>query len=115
MGLKAKISRENTNSRRFSASYISFREDAKSFRSNILISSIVSSPGYTLRDEIDPFTYSFTTALKDGGDDDVVTGGVPSLVAGSGGEVGSYGWCSGGAGKGRATEKALTEERKDRR
>lgn len=48
--LKAKISRENTNSRRFSASYItSFREDAKSFRSNISISSTVSSPGYTLR------------------------------------------------------------------
>ncbi|KAM3359447.1 hypothetical protein P3S68_019157 [Capsicum galapagoense] len=66
-------------------------------------------------DEIDPFTYSFTTALKDGGDDDVATGGVSSLVAGSEGEVGSYGWCSGGAGKGRATEKALTEERKDRR
>ncbi|XP_055803615.1 uncharacterized protein LOC129872721 [Solanum dulcamara] len=63
--LKAKISRENTNSRRFSASYIrSFREDAKSFRSNISISSTVSSPGYTLRDEIDPSTYSFTTALK---------------------------------------------------
>lgn len=49
--LKAKISRENTNSRRFSASYItSFREDAKSFRSNISISSTASSPGYiTLR------------------------------------------------------------------
>ncbi|XP_015064165.1 uncharacterized protein LOC107009357 [Solanum pennellii] len=64
--LKAKISRENTNSRRFSASYIrSFREDAKSFRSNISISSTASSPGYiTLRDEIDPSTYSFTTALK---------------------------------------------------
>lgn len=63
--LKAKIGRENTNSRRFSASYIrSFREDAKSFRSNISISSTVSSPGYTLRDEIDPSTYSFTTALK---------------------------------------------------
>ncbi|XP_009799372.1 uncharacterized protein LOC107820732 isoform X1 [Nicotiana tabacum] len=63
--LKAKISRENTNSRRFSASYIrSFREDAKSFRSNISISSTASSPGYTLREEIDPSTYSFTTALK---------------------------------------------------
>ncbi|XP_049357873.1 uncharacterized protein LOC125822514 [Solanum verrucosum] len=64
--LKAKIRRENTNSRRFSASYIrSFREDAKSFRSNISISSTASSPGHiTLRDEIDPSTYSFTTALK---------------------------------------------------
>ncbi|OIT06401.1 PREDICTED: uncharacterized protein LOC109210929 [Nicotiana attenuata] len=63
--LKAKFSRENTNSRRFSASYIrSFREDAKSFRSNISISSTASSPGYTLREEIDPSTYSFTTALK---------------------------------------------------
>ncbi|KAM3252438.1 hypothetical protein P3L10_006508 [Capsicum annuum] len=63
--LKAKISRENTNSKRFSASYIrSFREDAKSFRSNIPISSTVSSPGYTLREEIDPSTYSFTTALE---------------------------------------------------
>ncbi|CAN4083225.1 unnamed protein product [Withania somnifera] len=64
--LKAKISKENTNSRRFSASYIrSFREDAKSFRSNISISSTASSPGYyTLREEIDPSTYSFTTALK---------------------------------------------------
>ncbi|KAJ8545859.1 hypothetical protein K7X08_018442 [Anisodus acutangulus] len=63
--LKAKISKENTNSRRFSASYIrSFREDAKSFRSNISISSTASSPGYTVRDKIDPSTYSFTTALK---------------------------------------------------
>ncbi|KAK6913480.1 hypothetical protein RJ641_023081 [Dillenia turbinata] len=65
---KAKvISRENTNSRRHSASYIgSFREDARSsFRSNFTISSTASSPGYTLRDEvIDPTTYSFTTALK---------------------------------------------------
>nr|GLL19244.1 junctional sarcoplasmic reticulum protein 1-like [Ipomoea trifida] len=64
-GLKAKISRENTNSRRFSASYIrSFREDAKSFRSNLTISSTASSPGYNLKEEIDPSTYSFTTALK---------------------------------------------------
>ncbi|KAL0423954.1 UNVERIFIED_CONTAM: hypothetical protein Sradi_0930200 [Sesamum radiatum] len=54
--LKARISRENTSSRRFSASNLrSFREDAKSsFRSNITISS----------KEIDPSTYSFTTALK---------------------------------------------------
>ncbi|CAI9770632.1 unnamed protein product [Fraxinus pennsylvanica] len=64
-GLKARISRENTRSRRFSASNIrSFREDARSFRSNITISSTASSPGYTLEEEIDPSTYSFTTALK---------------------------------------------------
>ena len=87
--LKARISRENTSSRRFSASNIrSFREDARSFRSNITISSTASSPGYTLRgnlinpssssnqiigrlinvffcsEEIDPSTYSFTNALK---------------------------------------------------
>lgn len=49
--LKARmISRENTNSRRFSASNIrSFREDTRSFRSNITISSTASSPGYPLR------------------------------------------------------------------
>ncbi|XP_073158414.1 uncharacterized protein [Henckelia pumila] len=65
-GLKARISRENTNSRRFSASNLSsFREDiATSFRSNMTISSTTSSPGYTSREEIDPSTYSFTTALK---------------------------------------------------
>ncbi|KAF3443912.1 hypothetical protein FNV43_RR13602 [Rhamnella rubrinervis] len=64
-GVKARISRENTNSRRFSASYIrSFREDTRSFRSNITISSTASSPGYSLRDEIDPSTYSFTAALQ---------------------------------------------------
>ncbi|XVE77425.1 hypothetical protein DITRI_Ditri13aG0061500 [Diplodiscus trichospermus] len=64
-GLKARISLENTTSRRYSASYIrSFREDARSFRSNITISSTASSPGYSLKDEIDPSTYSFTTALK---------------------------------------------------
>ncbi|KAL0015270.1 hypothetical protein SO802_002339 [Lithocarpus litseifolius] len=63
--VKARISRENTNSRRFSASNIrSFREDARSFRSNVTISSTASSPGYSLRDEIDPSTYSFTNALK---------------------------------------------------
>ncbi|PHT53362.1 hypothetical protein CQW23_07824 [Capsicum baccatum] len=69
-------------------------------------------------DEIDPSTYSFTTALKawgwllavDGGDDDATTGGVASPVAGSGGEVGGHGWCSGDASKGRATG-----ERDDRR
>ncbi|XP_050230558.1 uncharacterized protein LOC126679551 isoform X2 [Mercurialis annua] len=65
-GLKAQISRENTRSRRFSGSHIrSFREDAaRSFRSSITISSTASSPGYPLKDEIDPSTYSFTTALK---------------------------------------------------
>ncbi|KAK4710237.1 hypothetical protein R3W88_004750 [Solanum pinnatisectum] len=63
--LKAKLNREKTNSRRYSASYIrSFREEAKSFRSNVTISSTASSPGYTLREEIDPSKYSFTTALK---------------------------------------------------
>ncbi|EPS66789.1 hypothetical protein M569_07989, partial [Genlisea aurea] len=64
--LKARISRESTMSRRYSALNLkSFREDAtKSFRSNFTISSTASSPGYTLRDEIDPSTYSFTTALK---------------------------------------------------
>ncbi|KAH8511241.1 hypothetical protein H0E87_008697 [Populus deltoides] len=62
---KAQTSRENTRSRRFSGSYIrSFREDARSFRSNITISSTASSPGYSLGEEIDPSTYSFTTALK---------------------------------------------------
>ncbi|XP_031255870.1 uncharacterized protein LOC116113849 [Pistacia vera] len=62
---KARLSRDNTNSRRFSASHIrSFREDAPSFRSNFTISSTASSPGYTLREEIDPSTYSFTNALK---------------------------------------------------
>ncbi|XP_073044780.1 uncharacterized protein [Primulina eburnea] len=64
-GLKDRISRENMNSRRFSASNLtSFREDATSFRSNVTISSTLSSPGYTAREEIDPSTYSFTTALK---------------------------------------------------
>ncbi|KEH25329.1 hypothetical protein MtrunA17_Chr6g0457141 [Medicago truncatula] len=65
-GVKSRIiSRENTKSRRYSASIIrSIREDSKSFRSNITISSTASSPGYTLKDEIDPSTYSFTTALK---------------------------------------------------
>nr|KYP64829.1 hypothetical protein KK1_019439 [Cajanus cajan] len=73
--VKAGISRENTNSRRYSGSYMrSFREDTRSFRSNIAISSTASSPGYPLKgtslfhsnskNEIDPSTYSFTTALK---------------------------------------------------
>lgn len=65
--LRARISRENTSSRRYSASYIrSFREEpgTTSFKSNFTISSTASSPGYNLKDEIDPSTYSFTTALK---------------------------------------------------
>ncbi|KAI3971016.1 hypothetical protein MKX01_024663 [Papaver californicum] len=66
--LKARnISRTNTNSRRFSAPNItSFREnlETKSFRSNTTITSTASSSGYTLTDEIDPSTYSFTSALK---------------------------------------------------
>ncbi|KAJ8751675.1 hypothetical protein K2173_025837 [Erythroxylum novogranatense] len=63
--LRAQISRENTKSRRFSGSNIkSFREDARSFRSSVTISSTASSPGYSLREEIDPSTYSFTSALK---------------------------------------------------
>ncbi|KAK8546558.1 hypothetical protein V6N13_067766 [Hibiscus sabdariffa] len=63
--VKARISRENTASRRYSASYIrSFGEDSRSFRSNITIYSTASSPGCCLKDEIDPSTYSFTTALK---------------------------------------------------
>ncbi|CAK9153083.1 unnamed protein product [Ilex paraguariensis] len=63
--IKARISRENTRSRRFSASNLrSFREDTRSFRSNITISSTASSPGYLVREEIDPSTYSFTTALN---------------------------------------------------
>lgn len=64
--LRARISRDNTSSRRYSASYIrSFREDSRtSFKSNFTISSTASSPGYNLKDEIDPSTYSFTTALK---------------------------------------------------
>ncbi|KAM7516288.1 hypothetical protein LguiA_005871 [Lonicera macranthoides] len=63
LAIKTRIGRENMNSRRFSAS--SIREDTNSFRSNITISSsTVSSPGYTTREEIDPSTYSFTTALK---------------------------------------------------
>jgi len=49
-GAKGRISRENSKSRRYSASYIrSFREDTRSFRSNITISSTASSPGYPLK------------------------------------------------------------------
>ncbi|KAF8407852.1 hypothetical protein HHK36_006989 [Tetracentron sinense] len=64
--LKAHISRENTKSRRFSAAsnIRSFREETRPIRSNITISSTASSPGYNLRDEINPSTYSFTTALR---------------------------------------------------
>ncbi|EFH47959.1 predicted protein [Arabidopsis lyrata subsp. lyrata] len=65
---RARLIRENPTSRRFSASYIgSFREDhhKSSFRTNFNnISSTASSPGYTLKEEIDPSTYSFTYALK---------------------------------------------------
>ncbi|ESQ41589.1 hypothetical protein EUTSA_v10014096mg [Eutrema salsugineum] len=65
---RARLIRENPTSRRFSASYVgSFREDhhKSSFRTNFNnISSTVSSPGYTLKEEIDPSTYSFTNALK---------------------------------------------------
>ncbi|XP_057524443.1 uncharacterized protein LOC130804128 isoform X2 [Amaranthus tricolor] len=64
--LRARISLDNTSSRRYSASYIqSFREESRSsFTSNFTISSTASSPGYQIKDEIDPSTYSFTTALK---------------------------------------------------
>lgn len=52
--LRARVSRENPSSRRFSASYIrSFREDpATSFNkssNNFTISSTASSPGYNLK------------------------------------------------------------------
>lgn len=71
--MKARIRRENNrgSSRRYSASFIGtlLREDeepaSKSFRSHAYtISSTASSPGYTLKGDIDPSTYSFTTALK---------------------------------------------------
>ncbi|MED6148332.1 hypothetical protein PIB30_052239 [Stylosanthes scabra] len=66
LALKARISR------RYSTSYIrNIREDittstttTRSFRSNTTISSTASSPGYSFKDEIDPSTYSFNTALK---------------------------------------------------
>lgn len=49
--VRARIKRENTSSRRFSGSNIrSFREDGRSFRSNLTISSTASSPGcYSMR------------------------------------------------------------------
>ncbi|XP_022989928.1 uncharacterized protein LOC111486967 [Cucurbita maxima] len=64
--VKGRFKCENTSSRRFSGSYLrSLREDGRSFRSNITISSTASSPGYySMRDEIDPSTYSFTAAIK---------------------------------------------------
>lgn len=49
--VKARITREsNNNSRRYSGSYMrSFREDTRSQRSNITISSTASSPGYPFK------------------------------------------------------------------
>jgi len=48
--VKARISRESTNSRRYSGSYMrSFREETRSFRSHITVSSTASSPGYPLK------------------------------------------------------------------
>ncbi|CAN7005593.1 hypothetical protein IGI04_009393 [Brassica rapa subsp. trilocularis] len=67
---RARLIRDKQTSRRFSASYVgSFREDhhhkSSSTRTNFNnISSTASSPGYTLKEEIDPSTYSFTNALK---------------------------------------------------
>ncbi|XP_010463660.1 PREDICTED: uncharacterized protein LOC104744327 isoform X2 [Camelina sativa] len=62
---KGHLTCENRISRRFSASCIrSFREDHKSCTTNFTISSTLSSPGYSLKDEIDPSDYSFTSALK---------------------------------------------------
>lgn len=61
------ISRENTKSRRYSASIIrSIREDTDSFRSNITISSTASSPGYTLKGTFIIFIslYSFSLFLN---------------------------------------------------
>ncbi|CAO2825439.1 unnamed protein product [Amaranthus hypochondriacus] len=64
--LRARISRDNPSSRRYSASYIrSFQEESRTpFKSNFTISSTASSPGCHVKDEIDPSTYSFTKALK---------------------------------------------------
>ena len=61
--VKARITRENRNSRRFSASNIrSFREDTRSsFRSNVTnISSTASSPGYPLKGNY----YIYTTLFN---------------------------------------------------
>ncbi|KAH6784615.1 mental retardation GTPase activating protein [Perilla frutescens var. hirtella] len=63
-GLKAPISRENSKLRRFSSSnFKSFREDHSS--TTTISTSTLSSPGYTIKEEIDPSTYSFTAALKE--------------------------------------------------
>ncbi|RDX61609.1 hypothetical protein CR513_60144 [Mucuna pruriens] len=64
--VKARISRENSKSRRYSASYIrSFREDTRSFRSNITISSTASSPGYPFKVEyFQPIAWWCTAALQ---------------------------------------------------
>ncbi|XAR71347.1 hypothetical protein NMG60_11028559 [Bertholletia excelsa] len=62
------VSMEKTRSRRFSAPNMrSLREDGsgRSFRSSITVSSTASSPGYLFREEIDPSSYSFTTALRE--------------------------------------------------
>ncbi|KAL9290066.1 hypothetical protein AtEden1_Chr3g0158071 [Arabidopsis thaliana] len=62
---KSHLTREDQSSRRFSASCIrSFQEDHKSCTTNVTISSTASSPGYSLKDEINPSNYSFTSALK---------------------------------------------------
>ncbi|KAL1211394.1 hypothetical protein V5N11_023413 [Cardamine amara subsp. amara] len=62
---KGHLTREHESSRRFSASCIrSFREDYKSSLTNFTISSTASSPAHSLKDEIDPSNYSFTSALK---------------------------------------------------
>ncbi|CAA7038571.1 unnamed protein product [Microthlaspi erraticum] len=64
-GRKGHITRGNSSCRRLSGSYIrSFREDHKSCRTTVTISSTASSPGYSLAEEIDPSNYSFTSALK---------------------------------------------------
>ncbi|KAF3647135.1 hypothetical protein FXO38_18806 [Capsicum annuum] len=74
----------------------------------------VSEKMQNLLDQIFLFLVLFLP-LVDGEDDDAAAGEVASPVAGSGGEVGGHGWCSSSAGKGRATEEALTEKRDDRR
>ncbi|XP_010485558.1 PREDICTED: uncharacterized protein LOC104763862 [Camelina sativa] len=62
---RSHVTCENGISRRFSASCVrSFREDHKSCTTNFTIPSTLSSPGYSLKDEIDPSDYSFTSALK---------------------------------------------------
>ncbi|XP_023642442.1 uncharacterized protein LOC17893064 isoform X2 [Capsella rubella] len=63
---KGHLTCENRISRRFSASCVrSSREDHKSCTTNVFtISSTPSSPCHSLKDEIDPSNYSFTSALK---------------------------------------------------